>query len=140
MIVPGKTLYENYYYKKDGGIKMANVVVLFEVKPTKEGKQKYLDLAAMLKPMLARFEGFIRAERFSSLNEEGKLLSMNVWTDEAAVERWRNVMEHRMSQKEGREKLFESYRITVCSAVREYSDTEREQAPKDSNEYFIERK
>lgn len=115
---------------------MANVIVLFEVKPTKEGMQKYLDLAAMLKPMLAGFEGFIRAERFSSLNEEGKLLSMNVWTDEAAVERWRNVMEHRMSQKEGREKLFESYKITVCSAIREYSDTEREQAPTDSNEYF----
>ncbi len=79
---------------------MENIVVLFEVKPTKEGMQKYLDLAAMLKPMLSGFEGFIRAERFSSLNEEGKLLSMNVWTDEAAVERWRNVMQHRMSQKE----------------------------------------
>ena len=81
---------------------MENIVVLFEVKPTKAGMQKYLDLAAMLKPMLSGFEGFIRAERFSSLNEEGKLLSMNVWTDEAAVERWRNVMQHRMSQKEGR--------------------------------------
>lgn len=52
------------------------------------------------------FEGFIRAERFSSLNEDGKLLSMNVWTDENAVERWRNVMQHRMSQKEGRENLL----------------------------------
>lgn len=97
---------------------MADVIVLFEVKPTKEGMQKYLDLAAMLKPMLAGFEGFIRAERFTSLNEEGKLLSMNVWTDEAAVERWRNVAEHRMSQKEGREKLFESYKITVCRSIR----------------------
>ena len=110
---------------------MADVIVLFEVKPTKEGMQKYLDLAAMLKPMLAGFEGFIRAERFTSLNEEGKLLSMNVWTDEAAVERWRNVAEHRMSQKEGREKLFESYKITVCRSIREYSDTEREQAPEE---------
>lgn len=115
---------------------MANVVVLFEVKPTKEGMQKYLDLAAMLKPMLAGFEGFIRAERFSSLNEEGNLLSMNIWTDEAAVERWRNAVEHRMSQKEGREKLFESYKITVCSTIRKYSDTDRAQAPADSNSYF----
>ena len=118
---------------------MANVIVLFEVKPTKEGMQKYLDLAAMLKSMMTGIEGFIRAERISRLNEEGKLLSMNVWTDEAAVERWRNVMEHRMSQKEGRETLFESSRITVCSTVRESSDTEREQEPKDSNEYFTER-
>lgn len=115
---------------------MAKIVVLFEVKPTKEGMQRYLDLAAMLKPMLAGFEGFVSAERFTSLNEDGKLLSMNVWTDEAAVERWRNVMQHRMSQKEGREKLFESYKITVCSAIREYSDVDRKQAPSDSNAYF----
>ena len=115
---------------------MANIIVLFEVKPTKDGMKKYLDLAAMLKPMLAGFEGFIRAERFSSLNEDGKLLSMNVWTDETAVERWRNVMQHRMSQKEGREKLFESYKSTVCSEIRSYTDTERAQAPQDSNQYF----
>lgn len=116
--------------------KHGNVIVLFEVKPTRTGMQKYIDLAAMLKPMLADFEGFIRAERFSSLNEEGKLLSMNVWTDEAAVERWRNVMQHRMSQKDGREKLFESYKITVCSEIRSYTDTDRSQAPLDSNRYF----
>ena len=115
---------------------MANILVSFEVKPAKAGMQKYLDLAAMLKPMLAGFEGFIRAERFSSLNEDGKLLSMNVWTDETAVERWRNVMQHRMSQKEGREKLFESYKITVCSEIRSYTDTERAQAPQDSDRSF----
>lgn len=115
---------------------MKEIIVLFEVKPTKEGLKRYLDLAAILKPMLSGFEGFIRAERFTSLNEEGKLLSLNVWTDEDAVARWRNVMEHRMSQKEGREKLFESYKITVCSAIRTYSDTDRAQAPEDSNTYW----
>ena len=115
---------------------MSKVVVLFEVKPTEEGMQRYLDLAGMLKPMLAGFEGFIRAERFTSINEEGKLLSMNVWESEEAVERWRNVMEHRMSQQEGREKLFESYRITVCSTLREYTDTDRQEAPEDSNRQF----
>ena len=115
---------------------MSKVVVLFEVKPTQEGMNRYLDLAAMLKPMLSGFDGFIRAERFTSLNEEGKLLSMNVWNSEEAVERWRNVMEHRMSQKEGREKLFDSYTITVCSVIREYTDTDRNEAPKDSNDYM----
>ena len=58
---------------------------------------------------------------------------MNVWTDAAAVERWRNAMQHRMCQKEGRETLFESYRITVCSEIRTYTDTNRAQAPQDSN-------
>ena len=94
---------------------MANIIVLFEVKPTKAWMQRYLDLAASLKPLLAGFEGFIRAERFTSLNEEGKLLSMNVWTDEEAVSHWRNAMEHRMSQKEGREKRSRVTRLPSAS-------------------------
>lgn len=115
---------------------MENIIVLFEVKPTQAGLEKYLDLAAMLKPMLSGFEGFIRAERFSSLNEEGKLLSMSIWTDEEAVDRWRNVVQHRMSQKEGREKLFEYYKITVCTEIRSYTDANRAYAPQDSNVFF----
>ena len=115
---------------------MVDIIVLFEVKPTADGMKRYLELAAVLKPLLKGFEGFIRAERFSSLAEEGKLLSMNVWSDESAVERWRNMVEHRMSQQEGREKLFESYRITVCSAIRSYTDQDRKEAPSDSNECF----
>ena len=90
---------------------MANIIVLFEVKPTKAGMKKYLDLAAMLKALLSDFEGFIRAERFTSLNEEGKLLSMNIWTDEQAVECWRNVMQHRMSQKEGRKNSLKATKL-----------------------------
>lgn len=115
---------------------MSQIVVLFEVTPTALGMQRYLDLAAELKKSLSGFEGFISAERFKSINNEGKLLSMNVWTDESAVERWRNMLEHRMSQKEGREQLFESYKIAVCSAIRTYTDSERSEAPADSNSYF----
>lgn len=112
------------------------VVVLFEVTPTAEGKVRYLELAARLKPLLANAEGFIRSERFSSLNEEGKLLSLNVWENEDAVKKWRNELHHRVSQSEGREKLFESYRITVASVVREYDNSDRNEAPVDSNVYF----
>lgn len=113
-----------------------NVVVLFEVKPTPAGRLRYLELAAELKELLAGAKGFIRAERFASLNEEGKLLSMNIWESENDVEVWRNTLAHRMCQLEGRAKLFESYRITVACAIREYSDISRRQAPEDSNEYF----
>ncbi len=116
---------------------MSKIIVLFEVKPTKEGMEKYLELAAMLKPMLSTAEGFISAERFSSLNEEGKLLSMNVWESEEAIEKWRNNLQHRMSQAEGKNKLFESYKITVCKAIREYGDADRENAPSDSNEFLL---
>ena len=99
------------------------VVVLFEVTPTAEGKVRYLELAAQLKLLLSDAKGFIRSERFSSLNEE-------------AVEKWRNELHHRTSQSEGRERLFENYRITVASVIREYDDSNRNEAPADSNEYF----
>ncbi len=115
---------------------MKNIIVLFEVTPTKEGKEKYLELAGQLRPLLEDAKGFIKAERFTSLNEEGKLLSLNVWENEEALNEWRNNVHHRLSQKQGREKLFLSYKITVCESLRQYDDKERQQAPKDSNEYF----
>ncbi len=111
-------------------------IVLFEVIPSEEGKAQYLELAAMLKPMLEGFEGFVSMERFQSLHNENKVLSMNVWDSEEAMSRWRNTMEHRMSQLQGKTKLFESYKITVVSVVREYTHNDRENAPTDSNEYF----
>ena len=116
---------------------MAEVMVLFEVKPTEEGLKRYGELGAMLRPMLQGFEGFIRADRFVSPNEERKSLSINVWADEEAVARWRNLLQHRLSQQEGREKLFEYYKITVCSVLRTYTDKDRTEAPEDSNRFLL---
>ncbi len=115
---------------------MSKFIVLFEVTPTDEGKARYLELASMLKPMLSGFDGFISAERFQSLVDERKILSMNVWESEEAMTKWRTMTEHRMSQLEGKTRLFESYKISVTKVIREYTDKDREQAPTDSNEYF----
>ncbi len=115
---------------------MDKYIVLFEVIPTKEGKKRYLELANMLKPMLNDFEGFIFAERFQSLTNDDKVLSMNVWENEEAMMKWRTTTEHRMGQLEGRTELFESYKITVTRVIREYTDTKRKNAPCDSNDFF----
>ncbi len=96
---------------------MSKYIVLFEVKPTKEGKAVYLEHAAKLKPMLEDFEGFLGMERFQSLVDTGKVLSMNMWESEEAMIRWRTMAEHRMSQLTGKTKLFESYKITILSEV-----------------------
>lgn len=117
--------------------KSNKVAVIFEVKPKKEGMDDYLKFAAQLKPMLANINGFISAERFSSLNEEGKLLSLSVWENEESAAKWRNHIAHRQSQKAGHDSLFEKYHITVASVIREYSDSDRAEAPKDSNDYII---
>jgi heme-degrading monooxygenase HmoA len=116
--------------------KMKNVIVLFEV-TIRDGKMdSYLEAAASLKESLENAEGFLKSERFSSLNETGKLLSMSLWKDEESIEKWRNLAAHRMCQKQGRMNDFASYTITVVSPIRSYTMTERENAPADSDHYF----
>lgn len=112
------------------------VIVIFEVKPHKEGMEDYLRHAAYLKSELSKMDGFISSERFSSLNEEGKLLSLSVWENEESAAKWRNQIAHRQSQKAGHDSLFEKYHITVASVIREYSNNDRKEAPADSNDYL----
>lgn len=82
-------------------------------------------MAAGFKNELERTEGYLRSERFKSLVNEGKLLSLSVWENELAVQKWRNSFEHRLSQRQGHDSLFESYTITVASPIRSYTETDR---------------
>ena len=115
---------------------MGNTIVLFEV-TVKNGRiDDYLKMAGSLKESLANAEGFIRAERFSSLATEGKLLSTSVWANEECVSKWRNFAAHRMAQKHGRMNDFADYKITVVTPIRSYTMIDRAAAPVDSNAYL----
>lgn len=111
------------------------IAVIFEVKPKNNKMDEYLALASELKKHLETIDGFISIERFSSLVEDGKLLSLSFWRDEAAVKQWRNLEEHRAMQKKGRESIFDYYRLRVASVERDYTLQERGQAPSDSQDY-----
>ena len=107
--------------------------VIFEVEPEPERRHDYLEIAAQLRPELEQIDGFISVERFQSLTQEGKILSLSFWRDEAAVARWRNLAPHRRTQAKGRSGVFSDYRLRVAGVVRDYGMTERrEQAPEDS--------
>jgi len=108
------------------------IAVIFEVVPAPGRKQEYLDIAAQLRPDLERIDGFISVERFASLTDERKLLSLSFWRDEDAVKRWRTLESHRAAQARGRGGIFAEYRLRVAGVVRDYGMAEREQAPKDS--------
>lgn len=108
------------------------IAVIFEVYPDPERTQEYLDIAAELRPHLADIDGFISIERFASLTEEGKILSLSFWRDEQAIEAWRNLEAHRMAQTKGREGIFKDYRLRVATVSRDYDMTQRDQAPADS--------
>lgn len=108
------------------------IAVIFEVLPHAVHQQAYLDIAAALKSQLNEMDGFISIERFQSLSEPGKILSLSFWRDEAAVAQWRNTEEHRAAQRQGRQTIFSNYRIRIAAVMRDYGLTEREQAPSDS--------
>lgn len=108
------------------------VAVIFEAVAAAEQKQAYLDAAARLRPLLAEVDGFISIERFESLTQPGKILSLSFWRDEAAVERWRNTEDHRQVQAAGRAGIFSDYRLRVAAVLRDYGKNERAEAPADS--------
>jgi heme-degrading monooxygenase HmoA len=109
------------------------IAVIFEVFPTETGKQKYLSIAASLLEFLKDCPGFISIERYQCLGDESKVLSLSFWENEEAIQAWRNLIEHRIAQKKGREGLFAAYRIRVAHVSRDYTMSDRIYAPSDSN-------
>ena len=108
------------------------IAVIFEVEPRPERKDAYLEAAARLKPLLEGIDGFISVERFQSLTQPGRIVSLSYWRDEAAVRAWRNLEAHRRTQAAGRESIFADYRLRVAEVLRDYGMRERAEAPEDS--------
>jgi heme-degrading monooxygenase HmoA len=108
------------------------IAVIFEVWPASGRKDDYLTIAAMLRDDLVKIDGFLSVERFQSLNDPAKLLSLSFWRDEESVKQWRNQTRHRASQSKGRGGIFADYRLRIASVTRDYGLTDRFEAPDDS--------
>ncbi len=104
--------------------------VIFEVQPKTElAAQAYFDLAAELQIELEEIDGFISVERFSSLSDKKKNLSISFWRDEKSMKQWREHHQHRKAQQNGRREIFKDYRIIVAKVIRDYGITNRKEAP-----------
>ena len=108
------------------------IAVIFEVWPAAGEREHYLDIAADLRPLLSDIDGFISVERFESITDPGKMLSLSIWRDEEAVTAWRALDPHRAAQLVGRESVFRDYRLRVAHILRDYGLEERKEAPADS--------
>ena len=109
--------------------------IIFEVWPAEGKKQEYLEIAATLRPLLDQIDGFISIERFESLYESGKILSLSFFRDQTAVEQWRTLEAHRIAQATGRTSVFRDYRLRVVGVIRDYGMVDRLRAPTDSLSY-----
>ena len=115
------------------------IAVLFEAWPVPGERSRYMDLAAALRSELDRIDGFVSVERFESLAEPGKLLSLSFWRDEVAVAAWRNTAAHRATQAAGRGGVFSDYRLRIAEVVRDYGMANRAEAPVDSRKVHVTR-
>ena len=106
------------------------IVVIFEADPHAVHRDDYFRIAAELRPLLDKIDGFISIERFQSLSDEGRILSLSFWRDEAAVTRWREMEAHRAAQSEGRSRIFQHYRLRVARVLRDYDAINRAEAPR----------
>src|SRR5688500_16872117 len=108
------------------------IAVIFELTPAPGRKQEYLDLAAELASELKERDGFISIERFQSISNPERFVSLSFWRDEEAVRKWRNLQKHREAQAKGRGGIFSEYRLRVCSVLRDYTMRGSGEAPADS--------
>ncbi len=106
------------------------IAVIFEVEPA--DRDAYFRIAAELRPSLDEIDGFISIERFQSVSDDSRILSLSFWRDEEAIAQWRNLEAHRAAQSAGRGGVFRDYRLRVASVVRDYGMKERSEAPRDS--------
>jgi len=110
------------------------IAVIFEVFPDPDRRAEYLNIAAKLRLLLEEIDGFISVERFQSLTDPDKLLSLSFFRDEDAVREWRELTAHRGAQEAGRDGIFTDYHLRIAHVIRDYGMFDRAKAPQDSQE------
>ncbi len=111
------------------------IAVIFEVIPAEGQKEKYFEIASSLKTQLEKMPGYISIERFQSVTNPDKILSLSFWESEDSIQQWRNLEAHRWAQLEGRDHVFKDYRLRIAVVSRDYGMFDRQQAPADSKAY-----
>ena len=75
-------------------------LIIFEVYPHDDQKDRYFKLAAQLRETLHQQPGFIHVERFQSLINDSKLLSFSCWESDEAIANCRYYADHVVVQAE----------------------------------------
>src|SRR5688500_14137757 len=108
------------------------IAVIFEFTAAEGRFADYKALAEGLSEEVRGFDGFLSIERFQSISDPKRFVSLSFWRDEEAVRNWRNVHKHREAQAKGRGGIFSAYRLRICQVLRDYTHDSRKEAPGDS--------
>jgi len=108
------------------------IAVIFEFSAAEGRFADYKALAEGLAEEVRKIDGFLSIERFQSITDPKRFVSLSFWRDEEAVKKWRNVQKHREAQAKGRGGIFSGYRLRICEVIRDYGMNARGEAPRDS--------
>lgn len=72
--------------------------------------------AAAMEAMAAAQPGFLSFKSYAA--EDGEVIALSEWADEAAARAWGRVAEHRAVQARGRAAYYESYTLFGCDSPR----------------------
>jgi len=108
------------------------IAVIFEFTAAEGRFPDYKALADGLSDEVRKVDGFLSIERFQSISDPKRFVSLSFWRDEEAVRKWRNLQKHREAQTKGRGGIFSEYRLRVCTVLRDYTMRSRVEAPPDS--------
>jgi heme-degrading monooxygenase HmoA len=111
------------------------LALLFEVTPKRDGYQRYLDIAAALRPALDKHDGFLFIDRYRSLSKPETILSHSLWRDEASLAAWRTFESHHHAQVAGREHVFADYRLRIAHVVLERTSNASDARPSRPSSY-----
>ncbi len=100
------------------------IAVIFEVEFHPGKFDEYYDIATSLRPEAEKIDGFLSIERFESVTNKGKYVSLSYWRDEQAVAQWKAHLQHAAAQDKGKAELFSGYRIRVAEVIRDYGTKE----------------
>lgn len=79
----------------------------------------YAAVAERMVELARRQPGFVAVE--SARGTDGYGITVSYWTDRAAIQAWKDEAEHRVAQRLGFERFYESFHLVVAELVEERS-------------------
>lgn len=81
-----------------------------------DGDGGYQAMSARMEALAARQAGFLGIESA----REGLGITVSYWTDDAAAAAWKQVAEHVVAQRRGRDAWYADYQVRVATVTRSY--------------------
>lgn len=72
--------------------------------------------AGRMEALAAQQPGYLGFKSYTA--DDGEVIALSEWADEAAARAWGQVAEHRVAQRRGREAYYEDYTLFGCAEPR----------------------